>query len=68
MIHLKSIITKKLNELKDDSRYKAPCAVVFSNAPLALIQTGISAKITVLEWVLEQIKNTLEVQMEQERK
>lgn len=46
-------IKKYLEELKSDSRAYSPIAQVFSNAPLALIQTGLYTRINILEDVLE---------------
>lgn len=46
-------IKEKLEELKKDERVNYPPANVFSNAPLALIQVELDAKIKTLEWVLK---------------
>lgn len=45
-------IRAKLEELKADGRNYCKTADVFSNAPLALIQQGLSNQINILEWVL----------------
>ena len=42
----------ELEELKKDERNYYPRATVFANAPLALIQIGLSTKINTLESVL----------------
>ena len=49
-------IIEEIKLLKSDSRYKQPPALVEINAPLALIQVGIEAKITALRWVLSNKK------------
>lgn len=41
-----------LTELKADERNYYPTATVFANAPLALIQLGLSTKINLLEYLL----------------
>jgi hypothetical protein len=48
-------IKVKLQELKSDDRLKSPCATVFENAPLALIQLELEMKILTLEWVLKEV-------------
>lgn len=42
-----------LSKLKSDERNYYPTANVFSNAPLALIQLGLSTRINTLEEVLD---------------
>lgn len=50
-------IKAKLAELKSDERLSYPPADVFSNAPLALIQVELEAKVKALEWVLQSSKD-----------
>lgn len=45
-------IKDKLLELESDERLSYPPAIVQINAPLALIQTEIEAKVRILKWVL----------------
>jgi hypothetical protein len=45
-------IKDKLAELQSDERLGYPIATVFENAPLALIQADLEAKIAALKWVL----------------
>lgn len=49
-------IKEKLKELQSDERVSYKPASVFSNAPLALIQTEFNAKIAALKWVLKKEK------------
>ena len=49
----KEEIQKAINMIKNDDRYKAPCATVQINAPLALVQVELEAKVSTLEWVLK---------------
>jgi hypothetical protein len=49
----KEEVQKKLEELQADERVNYPPADVFSNAPLALIQTELDSMIKALEWVLK---------------
>jgi len=49
---IREIVRKQLYKLIHDSRHTAPVATIDINAPLALIQVEIDAKITVLKWVL----------------
>jgi hypothetical protein len=53
---LRQQIQAKIKELKADSRHKQKPALVEINAPLALIQVDIQAKINALEWVLKTMK------------
>lgn len=46
-------LQSKLDELKSDERNYYELATVFANAPLALIQYGMSSKINTLEWALD---------------
>jgi len=48
----KQEIKNKIAELKNDERLYYPSANLFSNAPLALIQLDLGAKINSLEWVI----------------
>jgi len=45
-------ILAKIKELESDERHKYKSALVEINAPLALIQVEIQAKIDALKWVL----------------
>jgi hypothetical protein len=49
-------IEKKIAEIEADPRFKAAPAAVQINAPLALIQTSLSAEHDTLRWVLKQLK------------
>ena len=46
-------IRKQITELEADERHKLPPALVDINAPLALIQVEIDAKLIALKWVLD---------------
>jgi hypothetical protein len=46
----------KLLEVENDERYHYASASVFINAPLALIQTEMKAKLNAYKGVLEKIK------------
>jgi hypothetical protein len=46
-------IKAKLEEIASDERLSYPPALVFSNAPLALIQTDLCASVEILQWVLD---------------
>ena len=50
---LEQRIRQKLHELKSDDRLKGKPASVQINAPLALIQLSLEARIEALEWVLK---------------
>ena len=53
-IHMQSRSNRGLcGECEKDERLSYPAADVFSNAPLALIQTDLEAKVRTLEWVLK---------------
>jgi hypothetical protein len=45
-------ILKKLNEVCSDERLSYEPANVFTNAPLALIQTSLETQRDILQWVL----------------
>jgi hypothetical protein len=45
-------IKQEIKALKMDNRYKAKPALIQINAPLALIQVSIDARVRALEWVL----------------
>ena len=47
------LIRAEISHLQDDERVKDKPANVFSNAPLALIQTSLEARILALQWVLD---------------
>jgi len=55
----KKDIEKKIEELQEDERLGYPNATVFSNAPLALIQLSLKAKLDALNWALEQKEELL---------
>ena len=46
-------LLEKLNELKSDERLTYPAAVIFSNAPLALIQQGMMCQVNLIEDILD---------------
>jgi len=48
-----------LDKLTSDDRLSDPPANVFINAPLALIQLELEAKITILKWVLSGKEHSL---------
>ena len=50
------VIKRKIAELDADERHHYPPALVEVNAPLALIQVEIGAKIAALRWVLNEKK------------
>ena len=50
----KKEIEARIKETNDDDRMKADPAEVFSNAPLALIQTNYEGQLQALEWVLKE--------------
>ena len=45
-------LRKKIDEIKSDERYNYPAANVFVNAPLALIQVEMNAKVSAYEEAL----------------
>lgn len=45
-------IRNRLDEIESTPQFKQRPAEIFSNAPLALIQTGLEAQSEVLRWVL----------------
>ena len=45
-------IRATMKTITDDERFHYPVATVFENAPLALIQLGMEAKLEMLAWVL----------------
>lgn len=47
-------VRRKLNETRSDKRLPPPCATVFENAPLALIQLELETKIEILKWFLKE--------------
>ena len=47
------IIRGKIEQIKSDERYGYPPANVVENAPLALIQVDMKARVNILQWVLE---------------
>ena len=51
----KSDIEQELAKVRADVRLGYPPATVFANAPLALIQVELKARISVLQWFLEGI-------------
>jgi len=50
-------IKDKILEYTSDIRFGYPPVDVFINAPLALIQTSLDAKVDVLKWVLEEVSD-----------
>ena len=46
-------ILSELGKLLKDARLSYPPANTFSNAPLALIQTGLEARLLTLMWIIE---------------
>jgi len=50
----KEVIRAALISLEEDDRLKSPPATITENAPLALIQLELEAKISALRWVLNQ--------------
>src|SRR6266550_2256663 len=48
-------ITKRIKEIEADPRYKAKCATVEINAPLALIQVSMEAEHAALSWARQLI-------------
>ena len=48
----KKEIETKLKEYQSDERLSYKPADVFSNAPLALIQTDLEARVQILKWIL----------------
>ena len=46
-------VLAEIERLETDERYHYNSANVFVNAPLALIQVDIAARITILKWVLQ---------------
>ena len=53
---LENFIGSEIAEIEADERYHYAPASVFSNAPLALIQTQMRAEISAYKSVLEKIK------------
>lgn len=49
-------IRDQLNKIRSDERLSYPTATIVENAPLALIQLDLEAKIDALEWVLNEKK------------
>jgi hypothetical protein len=52
-MRLEKEIREKIMELESDERHHYPPAQVMINAPLALIQVEIDAKISALKWTLK---------------
>lgn len=53
-------IQAKIEEICNDDRYpktRKECATVDVNAPLALIQVSMKAKVAALKWVIENREN-----------
>ena len=50
----KQEIEERLKKVQSDVRLTYPAANVFSNAPLALIQTSLEQEVSVLSWVLKE--------------
>lgn len=49
-------LDENIKMIEDDERYHYPTATVYANAPLALIQMGLSEKMS----ILKQVKNKLQ--------
>lgn len=49
----KKLIEEKLKEVESDERLSSPPALVQINAPLALIQVDLKARVQILKWILE---------------
>ena len=47
------LIKSEISILEEDERLKLKPANVFSNAPLALIQTSLEARLNALRWVIK---------------
>lgn len=56
MNELKKYIEEKIAEIEADERFHYPSADVWANAPLALIQMGMSSRMQTLKEILKQIK------------
>ena len=54
---LEKFIKEEIAGIKNDKRYHYATASVLANAPLALIQTQMKAKVNAYERVLEKIKD-----------
>lgn len=54
---LEKFIKEEIAGIKNDKRYHYATANVLANAPLALIQTQMKAKVNAYESVLEKIKD-----------
>ena len=50
---LKEYIQSEIEKIKTDERYSYPPADIFINAPLALIQVDMKARVRVLEKILK---------------
>jgi len=48
----KEEIEQEITNIEADPRYSYPDALVEINAPLALIQVAMSAKVGILKWVI----------------
>ena len=59
MARLHGEIKKMLEKLENDSRVKQKTATIITNAPLALTQLSIEAKIQALKWVLGDINHLI---------
>jgi hypothetical protein len=61
------LVKARLKELKSDERYNYKPADVFVNAPLALIQVDIEARVSALEWVLKEIDGDDKIKKKEKR-
>ena len=52
----KQEIQKEIRRIKSDERWSYPPAMVQVNAPLALIQMGMKARVEALEWAMGNTK------------
>lgn len=48
----KQELEAKLKEIEEDERLNYPLATITINAPLALIQLGLTSKADILRWIL----------------
>ena len=52
-------VREKIKEIEEDPRYSYPDAEIFINAPLALIQVDMKAKIGILKWVEKKMSEAI---------
>ena len=56
MIDLKEYIEKQISEIESDSRFYYPSVSMFSDVPLAIIQTDLKSRHKVLTDILNKLK------------